>query len=123
MRASPARRRCGASRGASPSRSSGASWRIRRRLLAAQLDKEEPRMPKRRTSPKRSSRKFAPASSRYGIMLGGVKGCPLRAGERGRAYMLEDLEDPKARTVARARAPTVLRRLAQAVRKTRGPAL
>ena len=42
-RASPARRRCGASRGASRMPSSGASWRIRRRRRAAPLDKEEPR--------------------------------------------------------------------------------
>jgi pimeloyl-ACP methyl ester carboxylesterase len=40
----------GASRGASPTPSSGASWRIRRRLLAAPLDKEEPRTPYLRTS-------------------------------------------------------------------------
>jgi transposase len=37
------RRRCGASRGASPTLSSGASWRTRRLLRAAPLDKEEPR--------------------------------------------------------------------------------
>jgi Transposase IS116/IS110/IS902 family len=43
MRASPARRRCGASRGASRTQSTRTSWRIRRRLLAAPLDKEEPR--------------------------------------------------------------------------------
>jgi hypothetical protein len=49
-RASPARRRCGASRGASPTRSSGASWRIRRQPRAAPLDKEEPRTPLRRSS-------------------------------------------------------------------------
>jgi len=42
-RASPARRRCGASRGASPTPSSRVSWRTRRRLRAAPLDKEEPR--------------------------------------------------------------------------------
>ena len=42
---SPVRRRCGASRGASPMPSSGASWRIRRRHCAAPLDKEEPRTP------------------------------------------------------------------------------
>jgi transposase len=42
-RASPVRRRCGASRGASRMPSSGASWRTRGRLLAAQFDKEEPR--------------------------------------------------------------------------------
>ena len=34
-----------ASRGASPTLSSGASWRTRRRLRAAPLDKEEPRTP------------------------------------------------------------------------------
>ena len=45
MRASPARRRCGASRGASQMPSSGASWLIRWCLLAAPLDKEEPRTP------------------------------------------------------------------------------
>src|SRR5215211_1316524 len=43
MRASPARRRCGASRGASQMPSSGASWLIRWCLLTAPLDKEEPR--------------------------------------------------------------------------------
>jgi hypothetical protein len=43
QRANPVRRRCGASRGASPTLSSGAAWRIRRRLRAAPLDKEEPR--------------------------------------------------------------------------------
>jgi hypothetical protein len=48
-RASPARRRCGVSRGASPTPSSGASWRTRRRLRAAPLDKEEPRRPIPRT--------------------------------------------------------------------------
>ena len=42
-RASPAKRRWGVSRGASPTPSSGASWRIRRRLRATPLDKEEPR--------------------------------------------------------------------------------
>ena len=42
-RANPARRRCGASRGASPTLSTRASWRIRRRRRAAPLDKEEPR--------------------------------------------------------------------------------
>jgi len=44
LRASPTRKRCGVSRGASQMPSSGASWQIRRRLLAAPLDKEEPRM-------------------------------------------------------------------------------
>jgi transposase len=44
-RASPPRRRYGASRGASPTPSSRASWRILRRLRAASLDKEEPRTP------------------------------------------------------------------------------
>jgi transposase len=44
-RANLVRRRCGASRGASQMPSSGASWRIRWRLLAAPLDKEEPRRP------------------------------------------------------------------------------
>jgi hypothetical protein len=43
LRANPARRRRGASRGAFPTPSSSASWRIRRRLRAAPLDKEEPR--------------------------------------------------------------------------------
>ena len=57
-RASPARRRCGASRGASPTLSSGASWRTRKRLRAALLDKEEPRIPRMRTSPFTHSRKF-----------------------------------------------------------------
>jgi transposase len=45
-RANLVRRRCGASRGASAMPSSGASWRICRRLRAAPLDKEEPRKPK-----------------------------------------------------------------------------
>ena len=45
QRASPARRRCGASRGASLTLSSGASLRTRKRLRAAPLDKEEPRTP------------------------------------------------------------------------------
>ena len=49
-RVSPARRRCGASRGASPTRSSGASWRISRQPRAAPLDKVEPRTPLRRSS-------------------------------------------------------------------------
>jgi transposase len=44
-RASPARKRYGASRGASRMPSSGASWRTRRRIRAAPLDKEEPRTP------------------------------------------------------------------------------
>jgi transposase len=43
-RASPARRRCGASKGASPMPSSRASWQIRRRPRAAPLDKEAPRI-------------------------------------------------------------------------------
>jgi transposase len=38
-----ARKRCGASRGASPMPSLGASWQIRKRPRAAPLDKEEPR--------------------------------------------------------------------------------
>jgi transposase len=42
-RAKLVRRRCGASRGASPMPSSRASWQICRRLRAAPLDKEEPR--------------------------------------------------------------------------------
>jgi transposase len=50
LRASPARRRCGASRGVSPTPSSGASWRTRRRLREAPLDKEEPRISVRQTS-------------------------------------------------------------------------
>jgi hypothetical protein len=49
-RANLVRRRCGASRGASQMPSSGASWRLRRRLLAAPLDKEEPRNRERRSS-------------------------------------------------------------------------
>jgi transposase len=44
-RASPARRRCGASRGVSPTPSTRVSWRTRKRLCAALLDKEEPRTP------------------------------------------------------------------------------
>ena len=44
-RANPARRRYGASKGASAMQSSGASWRIRRQPRAAPLDKEEPRTP------------------------------------------------------------------------------
>jgi hypothetical protein len=48
-RASLARRRCGASRGASPMPSSRALWQICRRLRAAPLDKEEPRTPLPRT--------------------------------------------------------------------------
>ena len=43
-RANPARRRLGASRGASPTLSTRASRRTRRLLRAAPLDKEEPRM-------------------------------------------------------------------------------
>jgi transposase len=42
-RASPARKRCGASRGASQMPSSEAFWRIRRHPRAVPLDKEEPR--------------------------------------------------------------------------------
>jgi transposase len=42
-RANPARRRCGVSRGASPTPSSRALRQTCRRLRAAQLDKEEPR--------------------------------------------------------------------------------
>ena len=45
LRASPERRRCGASRGASAMPSSGASWRTRGHHRAAPLDKEEPRKP------------------------------------------------------------------------------
>jgi transposase len=48
-RANLVRRRLGASRGASPTPSSGASWQIRGRLRAAPLDKEEPRTPLPRT--------------------------------------------------------------------------
>src|SRR5215212_2502942 len=44
-RANLAKRRYGASKGASPMPSSGAFWRIRRQPRAAPLDKEEPRMP------------------------------------------------------------------------------
>ena len=44
-RASPARRRCGASRDASPMPFSRALWQIRRCSHAAPLDKEEPRIP------------------------------------------------------------------------------
>ena len=44
-RASPARRLCGASRGASATPSTGASRPIRKRRRAAPLDKEEPRTP------------------------------------------------------------------------------
>jgi Transposase IS116/IS110/IS902 family len=54
-RANPARRLCGASRGASAMPFSGASWRIRWRPLAAPLDNEEPRIPKRRSSQNSSS--------------------------------------------------------------------
>jgi transposase len=43
LRASPAMRLCGASRGASQMPSSGAFWRIRRHPRAAPLDKEESR--------------------------------------------------------------------------------
>ena len=50
LRASPARRRCGASKGASPMPSSRASWQIRRRPRAAPLDKEAPRTPYSRSS-------------------------------------------------------------------------
>jgi hypothetical protein len=49
-RASPARRRCGASRGASPMPFSRALWQIRRSSHAALLDKEEPRTPYTRSS-------------------------------------------------------------------------
>jgi transposase len=45
-----ARRRCGASRGASRMPSSRALWQICRRLRAAPLDKEEPRTPLVRSS-------------------------------------------------------------------------
>jgi hypothetical protein len=55
-RASLARRRCGASRGASPTPSSGTSWRILRRLHVAPLDKEEPRTPFGRSSQYSTSR-------------------------------------------------------------------
>jgi transposase len=48
-RASPARRRCGASRDASPMPFSRALWQIRRCSHAAPLDKEEPRTPSRRS--------------------------------------------------------------------------
>ena len=44
-RASPVRRRCGASRGASPMSSSRASWQTCKSLRAASLDKEEPTEP------------------------------------------------------------------------------
>src|SRR5215213_1900151 len=60
MRANLARRPCGASRDASPTPSSRASWWIRRCLRAAQLDKEEPRTPLWRSSRKASSTKFGP---------------------------------------------------------------
>jgi hypothetical protein len=46
----PARRRCGASRGASPTPSTRALLQTCRHLHAAQLDKEEPRKAKRRSS-------------------------------------------------------------------------
>src|SRR5215213_3390079 len=63
MRASPARRRCGASRGASQMPSSGASWLIRWCLLAAPLDKEEPRTPLGRSSQHSTSRHSGEALS------------------------------------------------------------
>jgi transposase len=44
-RASPVRKRCGASRGASPTLFSRVSWQIWKGLRAAWLDKEEPRIP------------------------------------------------------------------------------
>src|SRR5215211_7285924 len=44
-RVSPARRHLGASRGASRMQFLEPSWQIRRRILAAPLDKEEPRTP------------------------------------------------------------------------------
>jgi transposase len=50
LRVSPARRRCGASRDASPMPFSRALWQIRSCSHAAPLDKEEPRTPLRRTS-------------------------------------------------------------------------
>jgi transposase len=58
-RANPIRRRCGASRGASPMPFSGASWRIRRHLRATPLDKEEPRIPHMRSSQNTPKAKFA----------------------------------------------------------------
>jgi transposase len=50
QRANPARRRCGASRGASPTPSTRALWRTCRLRCAAPLDKEEPRIIYWRTS-------------------------------------------------------------------------
>jgi transposase len=50
LRASPERKRCGASSGASRMPSSGACWRIRRQPRATPLDKEEPRTPLGRSS-------------------------------------------------------------------------
>jgi transposase len=58
-RANPARRHCGASRGASPTLSTRASWRTCRRRRAAPLDKAEPRTPYRRSSHSGHSANFA----------------------------------------------------------------
>jgi transposase len=50
-RASPARKRCDASRGASATPFSGASWRTRRPLRTVPLDKEEPTAPCKKGEP------------------------------------------------------------------------
>jgi hypothetical protein len=78
-RANPVRRRCGASRGASPTPSSGASQRTRRRLRAAPLDKEEPRIPIPRTRVNKPvytiCRPLVTASSDKNHSFGGCAGC------------------------------------------------
>ena len=67
-RASPARRLCGASRGASRMPSSRASWRIRGRTRTTPLGKEEPRKPLRGSFAKRRwIRKGAPESVGAGL--------------------------------------------------------
>jgi hypothetical protein len=75
-RASLVRRRCGASRGASPTLSSGASWQICKNLLAAPLDKEEPRTSRRSSqktpatpSVNRSLRKGLAPEACYGVLV------------------------------------------------------
>src|SRR5215208_7908949 len=60
--ASPVRRRCGASSGASAMPSSGASWRTRERIRAAPLDKEEPRTHPARSTVSRHERVTARAA-------------------------------------------------------------
>jgi hypothetical protein len=80
LRANLARRRCGASRGASAMPSSGAFWRIRRHPRAAPLDKEEPRTP----FPRHSGNAAKTLTSPYPAHIANGAFCKGRARPVGR---------------------------------------